>query len=125
MTFSESVSTCFKKFIDFSGRASRSEFWYFYLFYLIVEFFVMGIVFSVATVSTDGAMVAYTISMFVFLALLFPLWAVQVRRLHDVNHSGWALLIAFIPIVGAIILLVWSCTASYPIQNQYGAVPEK
>lgn len=80
MTFVESISTCLKKYVTFKGRASRSEFWWFYLFN-----FLCGIVAGLL----DKAIGISVISTVVSLGLFLPGLAVAVRRCHDSDHSGW------------------------------------
>jgi len=93
MTFGESINTCFKKYATFDGRASRSEYWWFFLFTFLV---------SMAT-----GIVSETLSGLFSLAVLLPSLAVGARRLHDTDRSGWFLLLWIIPIVGWIVLLIW------------------
>jgi uncharacterized membrane protein YhaH (DUF805 family) len=93
MTFQDSISTCFKKYVDFSGRATRSEFWWFVLFIFVISCILNIISYSIAAIFS--------------LAILLPYIAVGVRRLHDTNRSGWWLLIGFIPLIGAIVLIVF------------------
>lgn len=95
MTFGESISTCFSKYATFEGRASRSEYWWFFLFTFLA---------SIAT-----GMVSETLTGLFSLAVLLPSLAVGARRLHDVDKSGWFLLLWFVPIIGWIILIVWAC----------------
>ena len=111
MTFVESIQTCFSKYATFSGRASRSEYWWFCLFNFLVAFILVML--ELSTLST-----IYT------LATFLPSLAACVRRLHDVGKSGWMYFVAFIPIVGAIWLLVLSCTDSQPGANEYGENPK-
>ncbi len=94
MTFGESISTCFSKYATFDGRASRSEYWWFALFTFLV--------------SVAAGMVSETFSGLFSLAVLLPSLAVGARRLHDINKSGWFLLLWLIPIIGWIVLLVWA-----------------
>jgi uncharacterized membrane protein YhaH (DUF805 family) len=98
------VSVCFKKYATFSGRASRSEFWFFYLFYIII--YIVG---SIAGVAVDSSMLAYL--------FIVPIWlpqlAVGIRRMHDVGRSGWFILV---PIYNLILLV----SASNPGTNKYG-----
>lgn len=94
MTFVESIRTCFAKYASFSGRAARSEYWWFVLFTLIA--------------STVLGFISEIVSAIFSLAVLLPSIAVGVRRLHDVDKSGWFLLLWFIPVIGWIILIVWA-----------------
>jgi uncharacterized membrane protein YhaH (DUF805 family) len=84
MNFIESVKTCFSKYADFSGRATRSEYWWFVLFYTIV--LIVG-----AVVNEYGMAIA-------ILALLVPITAAATRRLHDTGRSGWFQLLNLIPL---------------------------
>jgi len=93
MTFAESVSTCLKKYVDFNGVASRSEFWWFMLF-VFVAAVVLGWV-SPLLANIFG------------LAMLLPELAVGARRLHDTGRSGWWQLLLLLPVIGLIILIVF------------------
>lgn len=93
MTFIESVSTCFKKYADFNGCASRSEFWWWVLFVLIVSMVLSAINEKLSLVFT--------------LATLLPYFAVTARRLHDTDRSGWLQLLGLIPVIGWILLIYW------------------
>jgi uncharacterized membrane protein YhaH (DUF805 family) len=104
-----------QKYADFTGRARRSEFWYFALFNFIG---------SILTVGVDEVLGTGFINGVYSLALLVPSIAVGVRRLHDTNRSGWWYLIVFIPIIGAIVLLVWFITEGTPGTNEYGTDPK-
>ena len=105
-----------KKYAVFSGRASREEYWMFYLFNLIITFI---IAYVEALVGSSGV-----ILMFYGLAVFIPGLAVEVRRLHDTNRSGWWLLVGFVPIIGTIVLIVFMVQDSKPGQNKYGANPK-
>jgi uncharacterized membrane protein YhaH (DUF805 family) len=94
MTFGESISSCFSKYVTFNGCASRSEYWWFFLFTLLM---------SIAT-----GIVSEALSGLFSLAVLLPSLAVGVRRLHDTDRSGWFLLLWLIPVIGWIVLLVWA-----------------
>ena len=98
MTFTESIKTCLSKYADFTGRASRSEYWWFYLFTFLVSM----------SLSLISAMlgIADALSILFNLGVLLPSLAAGARRLHDTNRSGWWLLLMFIPIIGWIVLLV-------------------
>lgn len=106
MTFEEAVKTCLTtKYADFKGRASRSEFWWFYLFVCVMLFIfaLVAVVFFGTDIMSD---VSYALLMLVMVALMLPMLSAMVRRLHDTGKSGWWLFISFIPWIGNIILLV-------------------
>ena len=94
---------CLKNYFNFSGRATRSEFWYFMLFVLL-----FGIVITLIEVIM-GTYDSGILSLIYNLALLFPSLAVSTRRLHDTNRSGWWNLIMLVPIIGIIVLIVFYC----------------
>lgn len=111
-----------KKYATFSGRAQRAEYWYFILFYIII-FFGLSVVDGITgSFSADAGM--GLLGGLLTLVLLIPSIAVSVRRLHDTGRSGWWLLIALIPIVGAIILLVFTVQDSSLGDNTYGPNPK-
>ena len=122
MDFMTAVRTCFSKYVDFSGRARRSEYWYFALFTFLLSF-VTSIVDAVIGTDYDGASSGGLISTVASLAVFLPSLAVGVRRLHDTDRSGWWILIGLIPIIGWILLIVWFCTDS-KADNQYGPNPK-
>ena len=92
MTFTESITTCFSKYATFSGRASRSEYWWFFLFNLLINLVIAGL--------------AHKLFIIYALATFLPCLAVGIRRLHDTDRSGWWMLIAFLPAIGGLILLI-------------------
>ncbi|MDI7862240.1 DUF805 domain-containing protein [Rhizobiaceae bacterium n13] len=112
MTFTEAVSTVFSKYAVFAGRAGRPEFWWFALFNIIA---------SLIAATIDQAIFGYEILSFVYgLAVLLPGLGVAVRRLHDIDRSGWWILVGLIPLVGWIVLVYWYVSAGTPGTNQYG-----
>jgi uncharacterized membrane protein YhaH (DUF805 family) len=116
MDFSQAIKTCLNKYATFSGRAQRSEYWYFFLFLVIAN-----IVASVLDSVIFGDIpVLYLIAT---LALLVPSIAAGVRRLHDTDKSGWWLLLGLIPFVGAIVLIVLLCQRGTVGTNQFGPDP--
>ena len=121
-TFSEAFPRVMKKFATFSGRASRPEFWYFWLTCFLVNFIFNVIVQLVGPESAASNIVAIVQGLF-GLAIIIPHIAVVVRRLHDTNRTGWWFLIVFIPLIGAIILLLWLASAPTPGTNMYGPQP--
>lgn len=113
---------CWAKAFDFSSRARRSEYWFFALFNIIFSFLfglVVGFVVAPASPELAGIVnIAYQI------AVIFPALSVSVRRLHDTDHSGWWLLIILLPLVGALILLLWMVREGTPGPNKYGPNPK-
>tara|TARA_E500000178_G_C17038381_1_gene764895 strand:+ start:5068 stop:5448 length:381 start_codon:yes stop_codon:yes gene_type:complete len=119
MNFQNSIKTCFKKFFDFKGRASRSEFWYFYLF----SYGIVALLFLLTSLSIIQGSTAWTLGIIFIVVIFFPWIAVTARRLHDIGKSGWWQLISGIPyvgIIGGIVLLVWWCTEGEKKKNKYG-----
>jgi len=107
------VKTCFRNYANFNGRASRSEYWFFYLFNCIISSMFLGLA-MVVSVTIIWGLLAY--SLIVFL----PTLAVTFRRLHDIGKSGWFCCIVFIPYIGAFILLYFLCKKSDSGRNLYG-----
>ena len=127
MNFTQAVTAGYQGFVKFNGRSSRSEFWYWTLFQVIVSV-VISFIFGGGHMTTgeggvsmnyEGGLVANLWA----LANLLPGIAVSIRRLHDINRSGWWLFIALIPLVGWIILIVWDCQEGTAGDNQYGPPP--
>ena len=116
MDFQTSVKTCFKKYADFSGRASRSEFWWFELF-LWIAMIVAAII--------DTMMLGYSFEDYgpiyiIYCVVTFlPAIAVGARRLHDINRSGWWQLL-ILTIFGIILLIVWWATVGENKKNNHG-----
>lgn len=106
MTFQDAFATCMKKYADFSGRAVRSEYWWFALALFLIYM--------------AAIIVSETLYWVAILAFFLPSLSVAVRRLHDIGKSGWWYLIAFIPIIGAIVLLYWFVQPSVQTINEYG-----
>lgn len=108
-----------KKYAVFSGRARRSEYWYFALFVMIISFILYGVDYLVLDAGESG----FALFSSVFsLAILLPTIGVSVRRLHDIGKSGLWYLIAFIPF-GGLVLLYFFVQDSEP-GNQYGPCPK-
>jgi uncharacterized membrane protein YhaH (DUF805 family) len=115
MNFPQAVASCLKKYAVFSGRASRPEYWYWILFYALIQ--IGTRILDAVVFPTPGA--TYVSSIFNLITFL-PTLAVAVRRLHDVNRSGWWLLID-LTIIGMIYpLLVWKCTKGTVGPNRFG-----
>ncbi len=124
MSFTDAVRTVLSKYATFQGRAVRSEFWFFVLFVFLL-FTILAVI--------EGAVLAPALGFSVFdpdagqplslvasLGLLLPNIAVAVRRLHDIDRSGWWLLIGFVPILGFLVLLYWYIQPGTQGTNQYG-----
>jgi len=122
------VDTIKNRYAKFDGRARRSEFWYFTLFYLILSIILGSIDTFVINpmLGVDPTRVAQGgfLQMIVALGLLIPSIAIAVRRLHDTGKSGWWLLIALIPIVGALVLLYFYILDSHSGSNRFGMNPK-
>ena len=116
MSFTEAIRSVFSKYVDFEGRARRSEYWYFVLFNMLVS----SVLAWLTRISPllSGLIAVYEIAVFL------PSLAVAFRRLHDIGKSGWYLLIGFVPIVGAILLIVWFCREGERRGNLYGPDPK-
>ena len=128
MTFSQSIKSVFSKYADFSGRATRSEYWYFYLFnFLVVMVYYIALFAMLGSGSRDSSAVGYLSVMIIIYALVMtiPSLAVSVRRLHDTGHSGWWIFLNLIPVIGSIVLFIWFITDSDPDTNEYGDNPKQ
>jgi uncharacterized membrane protein YhaH (DUF805 family) len=115
VSFADAVRDGFSKYVTFSGRSSRSAYWWWALF---------GLLAVVAAYIVDAILGTFPLFYAILaLGLLLPNLAVTVRRLHDTGRSGWWILIALIPFVGGIVLLVFTLLASEG-PNQWGSAPD-
>jgi uncharacterized membrane protein YhaH (DUF805 family) len=125
MSFGEAVKTCYSKYATFEGRASRSEFWWFYLWTLLPS--VVGyLLVAVAGRGSDNAMNGLGVLLLVLVAIwslanIIPFISVAVRRLHDSDRSGWWYWVVLVPCIGGIWFLVLMILEGTPGPNQYGA----
>ncbi len=103
-----------KKYVDFNGRARRKEYWMFVLFYFI---------FYVALFVIDMIMGSVVLTTIYALALFIPNLSTAARRLHDTGRSGWWQLLILIPLVGAIVLIVFLAQEGHD-ENKYGENPK-
>ena len=117
MNFFQAIESGLRKYVDFSGRAARSEFWYFTLFVVVV-----GWVAAILDLVAFPALTGSPLNAAFNLAMLLPSVAISARRLHDIDRTGWWFLILF-TVVGSILLLVWWCTKGTSGDNQYGPDP--
>ena len=116
MSFIDAVGTFFEKYFHFSGRAPRSEYWYFILFQIILA--VIAVIVDMGVLGGSGfALLALV------LILMVPNVTVTVRRLHDIGITGWVWWVQFVPIVGGLILFVLMLVPSQSVSNKYGDNP--
>jgi uncharacterized membrane protein YhaH (DUF805 family) len=104
----------FKQYATFTGRATRTQYWMFVLFYVIF-YVVLSII--------DNAMGTMILALIFSLALLIPSISIAARRLHDTGRSGWWQLIVLLPVIGIIVLIVFLVLESQG-DNEYGAAPQ-
>ena len=109
--FGEAISQAFKNIFTFDGRASRSAYWWYALF-----LFIIGVVVGIVAAVSGSQAIQYVVDVVAFVLTL----ALQVRRLHDIDRSGFWWFIALIPIVGGIVLLVFDCLPGTPGPNRFG-----
>jgi uncharacterized membrane protein YhaH (DUF805 family) len=114
MGFPDAVRSVLTRYADFSGRARRAEYWWFFLFAVLV---------ALVAAVLDGIIGASVFSLLTALGLLVPNLAVSVRRLHDTDRSGWWLLLNLVPF-GGIVLLVFYCLEGQPHPNRFGPSPK-
>ncbi|MDB9819872.1 DUF805 domain-containing protein [Candidatus Pelagibacter sp.] len=118
MNFQTSIKTCFNKYAVFSGRASRSEYWFFVLF---------GILGGIISAIIDTMILGYSaevngpINLIFSVALILPSISVAARRLHDLNKSGWWQLLWF-TIIGGVLIIIWHATEGTKKNNSHGKV---
>jgi uncharacterized membrane protein YhaH (DUF805 family) len=116
MNFGQALASGFSNYVNFSGRAVRSEYWYWVLFSVIC---------SIVASLIDSDLFDYTFSPLQTafnLATFLPGLAVMVRRLHDIDRTGWWILITF-TIIGIVLLIYWNCQPGTPGPNRYGPDP--
>lgn len=116
MGFFEAISSVFSNYANFSGRARRSEYWFWALANVIVS--------SILSALAQKSGLFSILSGIWGLAIIIPSLAVQIRRLHDMGKSGWWMFISLVPLIGWIWLLILLCTDSQSGSNQYGANPK-
>lgn len=128
MDFQTAIRTCLRKYVTFSGRASRPEYWYFVLFGFLGQM-VFGvadnILFHSGRMTTGPGFFSFAseggpLGALFSLAILLPGLAAAVRRLHDVDKSGWWLLIVVIPLIGPLVILYFLVQPSTPGPNRFG-----
>lgn len=126
VSFGEAITRALTvNYCNFSGRASRSEYWWFALFSFLV-----GLPFTIAqyayffATNGESSLIITILSWIVSLALFLPSLGLSIRRLHDINKSGWWYLLGIVLCcVGGLILIYFYCQDSDPTDNEYGPVP--
>lgn len=118
MDMQTAVRICFSKYADITGRARRSEFWWFALF-VFGAHIVLGILDGLLFGTGGGGLIGSLFS----LAVLLPSITVAGRRLHDIGRSAWWLLICLIPVAGWLVLLWWYIQPGEVGPNEYGPDP--
>jgi len=118
MSFIEAISSGFSNYVNFSGRAQRSAYWWWTLFSILLY-----VVTSIIDMLIAGNGGFSPLTLIAQLALFLPSLALAIRRLHDKDKSGWFFLLIFIPLVGAIILLIWFCSRGTVGPNRFGPDP--
>jgi len=112
-----------KKYAEFSGRSRRAEYWYYVLFYVLI---LVGLsIIDSATGMFDAERGVGVLSSLFALGTLIPTIAVTVRRLHDTDRSGWWILLELVPVIGGIVVLVFTCLDGTPGSNKYGPNPKE
>lgn len=111
---------------DFSGRSRRTEYWMFQLFNMLIAMALGAVAFGIGLLldEKDGMMVFMICIWLYVLVSIVPSLSILVRRLHDIGKSGWWYFISFVPIVGGIILFVFTVLDSDPDRNEYGPNPK-
>lgn len=118
MNFLTAVATCFNQYVTFSGRAIRSEYWYFVLFMILGQMVLMIV---------DGALFptlpVQPLSTILTLITIPPSIAVTARRLHDIDKSGWWQLLWCLPLIGWVVMIVWLVKPGTASSNRFGSDP--
>jgi uncharacterized membrane protein YhaH (DUF805 family) len=122
MSFTEAVRSVYRNYATFDGRASRSEYWWFQLFYFVVSLGIyVGGLFLAGVARSQAVFGLVLVALIAFVLLSFvPQLAVTVRRLHDSDKSGWWLLLVFIPYIGGFIVFIFTLLDSSIGFNRYG-----
>jgi len=130
MNFVGAIKNAFVKCFDFQSRSSRSEFWYFYLFTIVFgliglqidQFFSISILVLQFSANVDEVIMLGPTYIFLYFLFFIPSCSLYIRRLHDIDKSGWWLLIALIPIIGMITLIFFWCLKGTEAKNTFGDI---
>jgi uncharacterized membrane protein YhaH (DUF805 family) len=127
MGFTDAIKSVLSNYANFSGRAARSEYWWWvlalFIIHIIAAFIDEFIIIPALGVELAANSGGQPLSMIASLALLLPNIAVAVRRLHDGDRSGWWILIGFVPIIGFLVLLFWYVQRGTVGDNRFGPDP--
>lgn len=121
MPFAVAVQKCLSNYVTFSGRAQRSEYWWFVLFTVLIS--VVALILDILLGLTSGIEGDGPIQIFAGLAVFLPALSATARRLHDLDRTGWWCLILVIPIIGSIVILVFTCMRGTDGTNRFGPDP--
>jgi uncharacterized membrane protein YhaH (DUF805 family) len=127
MGFTEAIKSFWTNYANFKGRARRSEYWFIQLFLILTNLAVALIDFVLMDYDVDRFLAnggGGIVGLVWIVATIVPALAVLVRRLHDTNRTGWWALIGFVPLIGGIVLLVFTVMDSTPEENAYGVSPK-
>ncbi|MPY71564.1 MAG: DUF805 domain-containing protein [Alphaproteobacteria bacterium] len=119
MGFGGAVAAVFRHYAQFSGRSRRAEYWYFYLFCVLVS---IGLD-ILSRVLAPADLLAQLVQLIFALATLIPSISVGVRRLHDIDRTGWWMLLWLVPFLGWIVLIVFACLRGTDGPNRFGPDP--
>jgi len=125
MDFQDAVTAGFQRYFTFAGRATRSEYWFYTLFVLLVAFVINMIHMTLGTAlgfNNQNSIYIYAF-ITIYLVAYIPLIPLTVRRLHDKGRSGWWFFLTFVPVIGAAILIIWFCQKGTEGPNDYGPDP--
>ena len=112
MSYTEAIKSGFSNYAKFNGRASRSELWWFFLFYVVVVL-ILNIIISLTGLPN-------VIFFLVWLGFVLQMLGLYFRRLHDIDRTAWWILIAFVPLIGSIVLIVFWATQGTEGDNRFG-----
>jgi uncharacterized membrane protein YhaH (DUF805 family) len=113
--FSQAISEAFRNIFAWTGRASRSAFWWFALFYILVSI-------AIGVITQASRPLGTTLDIIIGIPVFFASLALSIRRLHDAGHTGWWWLIGFVPVLGWIVLLVFYLQPGAPSRNRFDSL---
>ncbi len=119
MGFEQAITSVFRNYFSIKGRASRSEYWYFIVFTIGLSVLLI----TIQTYTPINSQIIGIMSIVINLALFIPSITVAVRRLHDIDKSGWWYLICLVPFIGVIILIIFLVKRGNIGENRFGSDP--